>query len=149
MKERVILLVEDNPDDEELTLRALRKGRIANKVIVARDGSDALDILFGRGAFAEETSPIKPQVILLDLKLPKVDGIEVLRQIRANDATRLLPVVILTSSREERDLSEGYRNGANSYIVKPVDMAQFTEAIQQLGLYWAVLNESAPPYVSR
>ena len=138
-----ILLVEDNPNDLELTLIALSKSQLANQVIVVRDGAEALDYLFGTGAYAGRS--IAPEVILLDLKLPKVDGLEVLRRIRADDRTRLLPVVILTSSREERDLISGYGLGANSYIRKPVDFQQFVEAVRQLGLYWLVLNEPPPP----
>lgn len=130
----MILLVEDNPDDETLTRRALAKNNIQNEVRVARDGAEALQLL--------ET--ITPELVLLDLKLPKVDGLEVLRRIRADERTRLLPVVILTSSKEERDLVSGYGLGANSYIRKPVDFAQFVEAVRQLGLYWLVLNQSPP-----
>ena len=141
--QRMILLVEDNPDDEALTRRALAKNNIQNEVLVAHDGAEALDYLFGTGAYAGRS--IAPEVILLDLKLPKVDGLEVLRRIRADDRTRLLPVVILTSSREERDLISGYGLGANSYIRKPVDFQQFVEAVRQLGLYWLVLNEPPPP----
>lgn len=132
-----ILLVEDNPDDEALAMRALRKNNIANDVHIERDGAAALDYLF-----AEDTQ--LPQVVLLDLKLPKVDGLEVLRRIRGQERTRLLPVVILTSSNEEKDLVAGYSLGANSYIRKPVDFAQFTEAVRQLGLYWLVLNQTPP-----
>jgi CheY-like chemotaxis protein len=138
----MILLVEDNPDDETLTRRALAKNNIQNEVIVARDGAEALDVLFGTGPHAGH--PTAPELILLDLKLPKIDGLEVLRRVRANEGTRLLPVVILTSSREERDLISGYGLGANSYIRKPVDFAQFVEAVRQLGLYWLVLNEPPP-----
>jgi two-component system, response regulator len=141
--QRMILLVEDNPDDEALTRRALAKNNIQNDVLVARDGAEALDLLLGTGGHAGR--PVEPEVILLDLKLPKVDGLEVLRRIRADDRTRLLPVVILTSSREERDLISGYGLGANSYIRKPVDFQQFVEAVRQLGLYWLVLNEPPPP----
>ena len=130
-----ILLVEDNADDEALAMRALRKNNIANEVIVARDGAEALDCLFGENARL-------PQVVLLDLKLPKIDGLEVLRRIRADERTQFLPVVILTSSNEDRDLVDGYRLGANSYIRKPVDFAQFTESVRQLGLYWLVLNQT-------
>lgn len=137
-----ILLVEDNPDDEKLTLRALKKNNIQNQVVVARDGPQALACLFG-GDDAEGP-PIHPAVVLLDLKLPKIDGIEVLRQIRQDSKTRLTPVVILTSSREEQDLIAGYELGANSYIRKPVDFVQFSEAVRQLGLYWLILNEPAP-----
>jgi two-component system response regulator len=144
MTEKVILLVEDNPDDIELTLRALRKNNIANKVVVARDGVEALDYLFGTGAYAGRDIDGQPQVVLLDLKLPRMDGLEVLKRIRADARTKLVPVVILTSSREEQDLIEGYRSGANSYIRKPVDFDQFTEATRQLGLYWLVLNEPPP-----
>jgi two-component system response regulator len=144
MDDKMILLVEDNPDDEELTLRALQKNKIGNKVVVARDGAEALDFLFGAGAHSDRDLNEKPQVILLDLKLPKVDGLEVLRQIRAAETTRLLPVVILTSSKEEQDMIEGYKIGANSYVRKPVDFIQFVEAVRQLGLYWLVLNEAPP-----
>lgn len=141
---KIILLVEDNSDDEVLTLRALRKNNIQNKVVVARDGAEALHYLFGTGPYAGRDKSDLPTVILLDLKLPKVDGLEVLRRLRADDRTRLLPVVILTSSKEERDLISGYKSGANSYIRKPVDFAQFTEAVRQLGLYWLLLNEPPP-----
>lgn len=141
---KVILLVEDNPDDEALTLRAFKKNNIQNEVVVARDGVEALDYLFGTGAHAGRDTSDLPQLVLLDLKLPKVDGLEVLRRIRADHRTRLLPVVILTSSREEVDLINGYSLGANSYIRKPVDFSQFTESIRQLGLYWLVLNEPPP-----
>ena len=140
MNNKAILLVEDNPDDEALTLRALKKNGILNEVALARDGQQALDYFFGEGASARDA----PAVVLLDLKLPKIDGLEVLRRIRADERTRLQPVVILTSSREEQDLMTGYRLGANSYIRKPVDFNQFMEAVRQLGLYWLVLNESAP-----
>jgi two-component system response regulator len=142
MPDRVILLVEDNPDDEVLTLRALKQNQIKNSIVVARDGGEALDYLFGRGIHAGRDTAAEPELILLDLKLPKIDGIEVLRRIRADERTNLIPVVILTSSKEERDLIDGYKNGANSYIRKPVDFAQFTESVKQLGLYWLVLNES-------
>lgn len=140
LNHKTILLIEDNPDDEALTLRALRKNNILNEVTVARDGQQALDYFFGNGAPA---NPV-PTVVLLDLKLPKVDGLEVLRRIRADQRTCLQPIVILTSSREEQDVVSGYRLGANSYIRKPVDFAQFMEAVRQLGLYWLVLNEPAP-----
>jgi two-component system response regulator len=140
----MILLVEDNRDDEDLTLRALSKNNIKNEVIVARDGVEALDFLFGEGIHAGRDLTVVPHVILLDLKLPRVDGLEVLRRMRANDRTRLLPVVILTSSNEEQDRLNGYSLGANSYVRKPVDFAQFIEAVRQLGLYWLVLNEPAP-----
>jgi CheY-like chemotaxis protein len=141
---RTILLVEDNADDEVLTLRALKKNDILNEVVVARDGVEALDYLFGRGLHAGRDVGCQPTVILLDLKLPRVGGLEVLRQIRANELTRMLPVVILTSSREEQDLLRSYRGGANSYIRKPVDFTQFMDAVHRLGLYWLVLNEPPP-----
>ncbi|MGE5249936.1 MAG: response regulator [Bacteroidota bacterium] len=144
MNHKMILLVEDNPDDEALTIRALRKNNIGNELVVVRDGAEALDFLFCTGAFAGRDPHDRPQVILLDLKLPKVDGLEVLRQLRASPNTHLLPVVILTSSREEQDLIRGYSLGANSYVRKPVDFNQFVEAVRQLGLYWLVLNEAAP-----
>jgi two-component system response regulator len=140
--EQVILLVEDNPDDELLTRRALKKNNIGNEVVVARDGVEALDYLFGTGAHEGRDLSELPQVMLLDLKLPKIDGLGVLRRVRADERTRLLPVVILTSSREQQDLVNGYGCGANSYIRKPVDFAQFIEAVRQLGLYWLVLNET-------
>lgn len=146
MPDRVILLVEDNPDDEALTLRALARNQIRNQVVVARDGAEALDWLFGTGAHARRDAATQPALILLDLKLPKVDGLEVLRRLRGDDRTRLVPVVILTSSREEQDMMSGYSLGANSYIRKPVDFAQFVEAVRQLGLYWLVLNEPPPPH---
>jgi CheY-like chemotaxis protein len=139
----VILLVEDNPDDVLLTRRALRKNRFANEVVVAADGQEALDYLFGDGKWAGQTS-VLPQVILLDLNMPRVDGLEVLRRIRAEERTRLLPVVILTSSKEERDLLRGYSLGANSYVRKPVDFEEFVEAARQLGVYWLELNEPPP-----
>jgi two-component system response regulator len=144
MKDKIILLVEDNPDDETLTLRALKKNNISNQVIVARDGAEALDFLFGTGEHSGRDMTLMPQVVLLDLKLPKIDGLEVLRQVRANEGTKLLPVVILTSSDEEQDRLKGYGLGANSYVRKPVDFNQFIEAVRQLGLYWLVLNEQPP-----
>jgi two-component system response regulator len=144
MESKTILLVEDNPDDEALTLRALKRNNILNEVIVARDGAEALDYLFARGAHSDRNTGKQPEVILLDLKLPKVDGLEVLQQIRQNEKTRRLAVVILTSSNEERDIIAGYDLGANSYIRKPVDFNQFMEAIRQLGLYWLELNVSPP-----
>jgi two-component system response regulator len=144
MTDKVILLVEDNPDDEALTLRALKKNNIQNDVVIARDGAEALDYLFGTGTYAGRDVSVVPSVTLLDLKLPKVDGLEVLKRIREDERTRFLPVVILTSSKEEQDLLNGYRLGANSYIRKPVDFSQFIEAVRQLGLYWLLLNEAAP-----
>jgi two-component system response regulator len=143
LETKIILLVEDNPDDEELTVRALRKNNIVNEVVVARDGVEALDYLFAQGQYETREPRLMPQLILLDLKLPKLDGLAVLRRIRADDRTKLLPVVILTSSNEERDRIEGYGLGANSYVRKPVDFNQFSEAARQLGLYWLVLNQSA------
>ena len=148
MTDRAILLVEDNPDDEALTLRAFKKHNITNEVVVAHDGAEALEYLFGTGRYAGRDLEVMPQLILLDLKLPKVDGLEVLGQIRADDRTRLLPVVVLTSSTEERDLVESYRLGANSYVRKPVDFTQFVEAARQLGLYWLLMNQ-APPVPGR
>jgi two-component system, response regulator len=142
--QRAIMLVEDNPMDEELTLRAFQKSGIANPVVVARDGVEALDYLFARQKHAGRDPNTMPQVILLDLKLPKMDGLEVLRTLRGDDRTKLLPVVVMTSSREEQDLVRSYDLGANSYVRKPVDFAQFVEAVRQLGLYWLVLNEAAP-----
>lgn len=144
MEHKMILLVEDNPDDEALTLRALKKNNIGNDLVVVRDGAEALDFLFATGKFADREIHDLPQVILLDLKLPKVDGLEVLRRIRANENTHLLPVVILTSSKEEQDRLNGYSLGANSYVQKPVDFDQFVGAVRQLGLYWLVLNEPPP-----
>jgi CheY-like chemotaxis protein len=139
-----ILLIEDNPDDETLTLRALKRNNIKNEVVVARNGAEALDYLFGTGPYAGRDLTVMPQVILMDLKLPKIDGLEVLRRLRANKLTRLLPVVILTSSNEEQDRVNGYLLGANSYVRKPIDFGQFIEAVRQLGLYWLILNEPAP-----
>ncbi len=143
-RDGIILLVEDNPRDEELTLRALAQSRIANPVVVARDGAEALDYLLARGAHASSTPATLPQLVLLDLKLPKIDGLEVLRELRAHEATRLLPIVVLTSSLEEQDLIRSYSLGANSYVRKPVDFVAFNEAVRQLGLYWLLLNEAAP-----
>jgi two-component system, response regulator len=144
VQDSIILLVEDNADDEKLTLRALKSNNIRNEVVVARNGAEALDYLFGTGAYAGRNLNIMPQVVLLDLNLPKLNGLEVLRRLRSDDRTRLLPVVILTSSLEERDRIDGYHLGANSYVRKPVDFTQFNEATRQLGLYWLVLNEPAP-----
>jgi len=144
---KVILLVEDNPDDEALTLRALNKNNIKNDVVVARDGAEALEYLFGTGKYAGRDTALVPQVVLLDLKLPKIEGLEVLRRVRADERTKLLPVVILTSSNEDQDRIAGYGLGANSYVRKPVDFSQFLDAARHLGLYWLVLNE--PPPVRR
>ena len=140
---KVILLVEDNPDDEALTLRAFAKNNIGNRIVVVRDGAEALDWLFKRGQYAERGEP-EPQIVLLDLKLPKVDGLEVLRQMRDDPRTKLMPVVILTSSKEESDVLRGYELRANSYIRKPVDFARFVEAVREIGMYWRVLNEPPP-----
>lgn len=144
MIDRVILLVEDNPRDEELTLRALKKGNVLNPVVVARDGVEALDYLFARGAQANRAAAAMPHFVLLDLKLPKVDGLEVLKAMRADERTKLLPVVVLTSSNEEQDLIRSYSLGANSYVRKPVDFVEFIEAARQLGLYWLVINKTPP-----
>jgi CheY-like chemotaxis protein len=144
MKPKIILLVEDNPSDIGLTQRALAKSRIANDLVIAKDGQEALDYLFGAGVYAGRDVSDLPALVLLDLKLPGVDGLEVLRRIRADDRTRRLPVVILTSSKEEADVAQSYDLGANSYIRKPVDFTQFVEAIQHLGLYWLVMNEPPP-----
>jgi two-component system, response regulator len=144
MEEKVILLIEDNEDDVELTLRALKMNHILNEVVVARDGIEALDYLFGTGSHSGRDAGILPAVILLDLKLPKIDGFEVLRRIRADERTRLLPVVILTSSKEEQDRVNGYKKGANSYIRKPVEFNQFAEAVKHVGIYWLLLNEPPP-----
>ena len=148
MENKIILLVEDNADDEALTLRALKKNNIGNKVFVVRDGAEALDFLFCTGVYADRDPSEMPQVTLLDLKLPKVDGLEVLRQLRADERTHLLPIVILTSSNEEKDVVAGYQLGANSYVRKPVDFIEFLEAARQLGLYWLVLNEVPPQPIS-
>jgi CheY-like chemotaxis protein len=144
MEKKTILLVEDNPDDETLTLRALKSSAINSEVVVARDGVEALDYVFGTGAYAGRNLRDRPAVILLDLKLPRVDGLEVLSRLRSDERTRLLPVVILTSSNEEKDLISGYRLGANSYIRKPVDFAQFAETVRQVSQYWLALNEQPP-----
>ena len=145
MTKKPILLVEDNPDDIVLTLRAFKKCNLANDVVQAHDGVEALDYILGTGQYAGRDATDVPAVILLDLKLPKIDGMEVLRRLRADPRTKLAPVVILTSSREERDVVNGYLLGANSYIRKPVDFEQFAEAVKQLGLYWLLLNEPPPP----
>jgi two-component system, response regulator len=144
MGEKIILLVEDNPDDEELTLMALKKNKILNEVVVARDGEEALGYLFGTGKFAGRDTSHLPQVILLDLKLPKLGGLEVLQRLRANPRTRLISVVVLTSSSEEEDIVSSYRLGANSYVRKPVEFNRFADAVRQLGLYWLLLNEAPP-----
>jgi len=146
-RSETILLVEDNPDDVELTLRALRKEGLLAEVVVAHDGVEALDYLFARGEHAGRDPRRHPAVVLLDLKMPRIDGLEVLRRLRSDDRTRLLPVVVLTCSREERDLKDSYSLGANSYIRKPVDFDRFREAVRQLGVYWLTLNE-APPAVA-
>ncbi len=144
MNYKMILLVEDNADDEALTLRALNKNKIANKIEVVRDGAEALDFLFGTGAHAERDQHELPQVILLDLKLPKVDGLEVLREIRRDPGLRTIPVVMLTSSREERDMLESYHLGVNAYVVKPVGFPEFVNALREVGLFWAVINLPPP-----
>lgn len=141
---RTILLVEDNADDEELTLRALARNNIGNKVVVVRDGQEALDWIEGTGAHASHDPNDVPALVLLDLKLPKVDGLEVLKRLRSNPRTRTIPVVILTSSKEDRDRADGYEGGANSYVQKPVDFTAFVDAVRQLGLYWLMLNEPPP-----
>ena len=144
VKERTILLVEDNPDDEELTIRALRKNGIVNELVVARDGVQALEYLFGTGEWAGRDTGVTPAVVLLDLKLPRVDGLEVLERMRADPRTRLVPVVVLTSSREEQDILKSYTLNVNSYVRKPVDFTEFTEAVKHLGMYWLLLNELPP-----
>jgi two-component system response regulator len=142
MSERVILLVEDNPDDEALTLRALKKANVVNDIVVARDGVEALDFVFGTGKFAGRDVSNVPAVVLLDLKLPKLDGSDVLQRMRSDERTRFIPVVVLTSSSEDEDVMKSYQNGANSYVRKPVAFADFTTAVSQLGLYWILLNQS-------
>lgn len=144
MDGKFILLVEDNPDDVELTLRALKRNKVENGVEVVRDGAEALDFLFGTGAYADRDTGVMPVVILLDLKLPKIDGLEVLRRLRNDERTKFIPVVILTSSDEEQDIVQGYNLGANSYVRKPVDFDKFCEAVRQLKLYWFLLNEPPP-----
>ena len=144
MTDRLILVVEDNPDEEALTLRALRQNGIENEVVVTRDGAEALDYLFGTGAYAGRDMSVMPTVVLLDLRLPKIDGLEVLRRLRADERTKLLPVVTLTSSDEERDIVASYESRVNSYIRKPVSFTEFTDAVRQLGLYWMTLNEPPP-----
>ena len=147
-QKKTILLVEDNPDDVELTLRALKQYNVRNEIVVVRDGAEALDYLFASGTYADRDASAMPTVVILDLKLPKVDGLEVLQRIRADERTELIPVVILTSSKEERDMVNGYKLGANSYVQKPVDFTQFLETARQLGLYWLVINEP-PPKIRR
>jgi CheY-like chemotaxis protein len=144
MKNKIILLVEDNPSDVKLTKRALEQNQIVNKLIVVEDGREALDYLFGAGQYAGRDIQDLPAVVLLDLKLPRIEGLEVLKQIRANEITKLIPVVVLTSSDQEEDLIASYKLGANSYIRKPVDFHQFAEAVRTLGMYWLLLNESPP-----
>lgn len=141
---KVILLIEDNPNDEELTIMAFERNKISNRIVVARDGAEAIDYLFSQGAYSERDMADTPQLVILDLKLPKVDGLEVLRAIREDERTRRLPVVVLTSSKEERDIIEAYDLGSNAYVRKPVDFVQFTEAVKQLGMFWLLLNEPCP-----
>jgi CheY-like chemotaxis protein len=142
--EKIIMLVEDNPDDEELTLRALRKANIANEVFVARDGTEALDFLFSTGRYSERGPLPMPAVVLLDLKLPKLNGIDVLKRMRADPRTQLIPVVVLTSSSEDEDMLKSYQSGANSYVRKPVEFSSFANAVTQLGMYWVLLNQVPP-----
>jgi CheY-like chemotaxis protein len=142
--QKIILLVEDNPDDEALAIRALKRHHIGNEIVVARDGVEALDYVFGTGIYEGRDTSNKPSVVLLDLKLPRIDGLDVLRRLRADDRTRFLPVVVLTTSSEESDLISSYSLGCNSYIRKPVDFVQFSEAIRQLGMYWLLMNEPPP-----
>jgi CheY-like chemotaxis protein len=144
MFKKTILLVEDNADDEELTIRALKINNVTNELVVARDGVEALDYIFGTGAYVGRNIAVQPGLVLLDLKLPKIDGLEVLRRIREDERTRRMPVTVMTSSKEEQDVIKSYNLGANSYIRKPVDFSQFTEAVRQLGMYWLMLNEVTP-----
>ena len=144
MSERTILIVEDNPDDEEFTLRALRRAKVTNEIVVTRDGSEALDYLYGTGAFAGRDAAVTPAVVLLDLKLPKMSGIDVLRRMRGEEATRYTPVVVLTSSSEDEDMLRSYASGANSYVRKPVEFGSFASAVASLGVYWMLLNEAPP-----
>ena len=145
MSDKLIMVVEDNPDDEELTLRALRLGKIANEIVVTRDGSEALEYLFCSGKYQGRDPARMPSVILLDLKLPKLSGLDVLQRMRADPRTRFIPVVVLTSSSEDEDMLRSYRFGANSYVRKPVEFASFANAVTQLGVYWMLLNETPPP----
>ena len=147
-QKKTILLVEDNPDDVELTLLGLKNNNVVNDIVVAQDGVEALDYLFCTGKYAERDASLMPVLILLDLKLPKIDGLEVLRRLRSDDRTKIIPVVVLTTSDEEKDLVQCYNNGANSYIKKPVDFVRFSEAVQQLKMYWLLLNEAPPNHVS-
>ena len=144
MSQKMIMVVEDNPDDEELTLRALRQAKIANEIVVTRDGNEALEFVFGKGQYAGRNLERMPAVILLDLKLPKLSGLEVLKQLRSDPRTKLIPVVVLTSSSEDEDMLRSYQSGANSYVRKPVEFSAFANAVSQLGLYWMLLNESPP-----
>jgi CheY-like chemotaxis protein len=144
MSEKIILLVEDNPDDEELTTRALRKANIANEIVVTRDGKEAIDFLFGQGAYEGRDLSRMPAVILLDLKLPKLSGLDVLRRLRADARTKLIPTVVLTSSSEDEDMLKSYESGANSYVRKPVEFGSFVNAVSQLGVYWLLINQTAP-----
>ena len=144
MSDKLIMIVEDNPDDEELTLRALRQGKVANEIVVTRDGAEALEFMFGTGKYQGRDVSRTPAVILLDLKLPKLGGLEVLQRLRADDRTKLVPVVVLTSSSEDEDMLQSYRSGANSYVRKPVEFGAFVNAVSQLGVYWALLNEIPP-----
>lgn len=141
-KQVEILLIEDNPDEAELTIRSLKKYNLANKLMHIDDGAEALDFIFSKGKYADKKELLNPKLILLDLKLPKVDGLEILRQIKSNERTKTIPVTILTSSKEEKDIVESYKWGVNSYIVKPVNFESFTKAVAELGLYWLILNES-------
>jgi two-component system, response regulator len=142
MEEKIILLVEDNPDDEALMIRALKKNNIINDIVIVRDGAEALDYLFGRGKYEGRDVRVKPQLVLLDLKLPKIDGLEVLRQVRADERTKYIPIVILTTSSEQRDIIKSYDLGANSFVQKPVDFNEFIEATRQLGTYWLLINQT-------
>ncbi len=144
MPQKMIMVVEDNPDDEELTLRALRQGKIANEIVVTRDGNEALEFVFGKGQYAGRNLERMPAVILLDLKLPKLSGLEVLKQLRSDPRTKLIPVVVLTSSSEDEDMLRSYQVGANSYVRKPVEFSSFANAVSQLGMYWLLLNETPP-----